>query len=222
VAPCALEFPKGLAVVRSLRAAAQSGQLPRQCTHAWIDVGIEPGEAFLKLFVPLTPHWRDPSSQCEIADQAAATTAAIIDFLHQWPDFAQARIAHTGSLGVRDGGRIRGRYMLTADDVRHGRRFTDAVCRCAWPIEYWDPERGVEIEYLPGSTHYEIPLRSLQLVGIDNLYAAGKCLSADRLAHASARVVGACWAMGEAAGAAAADLRTEPMEDTGELVRAIS
>ena len=39
--------------------------------------------------------------------------------------------------------------------------------------------------------------------GYENLWAAGKCLSADALAHASARVAGTCWAMGEAAGKAA-------------------
>jgi hypothetical protein len=122
---------------------------------------------------------------------------------------------------VRDGGRIRGRYTLSADDVRQGRRFADAVCRCAWPIEYWDPDEGVSVEYLPPGSHYEIPLRSLQLEEIDNLYAAGKCLSADRLAHASARVVGACWAMGQAVGAAAAGQQSH-REDTRELVRAVS
>ena len=209
VAPGALDFPKGLAVVRSLRAAAESGELPGESRHAWIDIGIDPDEAFLKLFMP-------PGAR-----SAEATTAAVMDFLRAWPDFAGAEIAQAGSLGVRDGGRVRGRYVLTADDVRHGRRFADAVCRGAWPIEYWDPERGVEIEYLPAGMHYDVPLRSLQLDGIDNLYVAGKCLSADRLAHASARVVGTCWAMGEAVGAAAASQQAG-MEQPNELVRAIS
>jgi hypothetical protein len=44
----------------------------------------------------------------------------------------------------------------------------------------------------------------LQLAGYENVWAVGKCLSADRYAHASARVVGTCWAMGEAVGSAAA------------------
>jgi choline dehydrogenase-like flavoprotein len=216
----ALDFPKGLAVVRALRAAAAAGELPRECSHAWIDVGIDPDEAFLKL-VPLDRPWREAERNREHAQAAQATTAAVLDFLHQWPDFAQARIAASGCLGVRDGGRIRGRYVLSVDDVRTGRQFDDAACRCAWPIEYWDPQEGVSIEYLPPGSHYEIPLRSLQVKGIDNLYAAGKCLSADRLAHASARVVGSCWAMGEAVGAAAAAERNS-REDARELVRAVS
>jgi hypothetical protein len=39
--------------------------------------------------------------------------------------------------------------------------------------------------------------------GLRNVWAAGKCLSADRFAHASARIAGTCWSMGEAVGEAA-------------------
>jgi hypothetical protein len=107
-------------------------------------------------------------------------------------------------LGIRDGGRVRGQYCLTGDDVRQMRKFDDPACRACWPIEYWDPEQGVALEYLPAGDYYEIPLRSLRVEGLTNLWAAGKCLSADRYAHASARAAGTCWAMGEAAGRAAA------------------
>jgi hypothetical protein len=201
VAEGALDFPKGLAVVRALREAAGRNELPAECNHAWIDLGIEPDEVFLKLFVPLDQSWRERHG--EISRTALATSLAIIDFLRQRPDFAGAYLQQSGSLGIRDGGRIRGRYVLTAHDVRRSATFADAVCRCAWPIEYWDPQRGAMVEYLPAGSSYEIPMRSLQLDGIENLWAVGKCLSADRLAHASARVVGTCWAMGQAAGAAA-------------------
>jgi ribulose 1,5-bisphosphate synthetase/thiazole synthase len=202
VAEGALDFPKGLAVVRALREAASRHELPRECSHAWIDLGIEPDEAFLKLFVPLDQTWRNRRE--DISRTAHATALAVIDFLRQHPDFAKAHLVQSGNLGIRDGGRIRGRYELSAHDVRSGSTFADAVCRCAWPIEYWDPERGVSVEYLPVGRFYEIPMRALQLDGIENLWAIGKCLSADGLAHASARVVGTCWAMGQAAGAAAA------------------
>jgi hypothetical protein len=202
IAPGALEFPKGLAVVRALRDAAANRSLPWECNHAWIDSGIDADEAFLKLFVPLEDGWQE--QRRTIAQTNHLSGAAIVCLLRTWPDFGQVQIAEWGALGVRDDGRIRGRYTLTADDVRQARKFADAACRCAWPIEYWDDERGVSLEYLPHGAHYDIPLRSLQLDGIDNLWAVGKCLSADRLAHASARVAGTCWAMGQAAGAAAA------------------
>jgi hypothetical protein len=36
--------------------------------------------------------------------------------------------------------------------------------------------------------------------GLKNVYVAGRCMSADREAHGSARVMGPCMAQGEAAG----------------------
>jgi hypothetical protein len=55
----------------------------------------------------------------------------------------------------------------------------------------------LELEYLPPDSFYEIPLRALKVKGVANVWAAGKCLSADHHAQASARVVGQCWAMGQ-------------------------
>jgi len=101
---------------------------------------------------------------------------------------------------VRDGGRIRGRYRLTEADLEAGCRFDDAVCAGCWPIEHWHPEQGIQLQYLPPGTRYEIPLRALQVAGIDGLYAAGKCLSAEPRAQASARVAGTCWGMGAGLG----------------------
>jgi hypothetical protein len=205
VAAGALAFPKGLAVVRALRGAAADGTLPPDCGKAWVDAGIHPDEVYVKLLVPLPGDWRDREGRGEITRQALDTQAAVVAFLRRLPDFTGAAVGRVGCLGVRDGGRIRGEYCLTGSDVRQLRTFADAACRCCWPIEYWDPDEGVSLEYLPEGGYYEIPLRCLKVQGLRNVWAAGKCLSADRCAQASARVVGSCWAMGEAAGRAAAE-----------------
>lgn len=228
VAPGTLDFPRGLGVVRELRDAAAGGRLPPECAKAWLDSGVYADEVFLKLFVPVPsrrssgertaaavaeqsrsgPSATDESSEsqnhgqlvrhaCRVRDQIAA-------FLKALAGFEGAYVTETGTLGIRDGGRVAGEYRLTAADVRSGRTFEDSIGRCAWPIEFWDPGEGVSIEYLPDGSSYEIPLRSLKLRGLENVWAAGKCLSAEPLAQASARVVGTCWAMGEAAGRAAA------------------
>jgi hypothetical protein len=88
--------------------------------------------------------------------------------------------------------------------VRQAKKGSPSAGRCAWPIEFWDPVAGLRMEHLPEGEYYDIPLGALKLRDVANLWVAGKCLSADRLAQASARVVGSCWAMGEAAGRAAA------------------
>ncbi len=220
VRPGAMAFPKGIAVVQRLRAAARAGTLPRLCEHAWIDQGVHEDEVYVKLFVPLMGSWQLAERSAEIACDTEHSRREIIAFLRQMPDFAAAEWIETGALGVRDGGRVKGDYYLTKDDVRSGQKFSDAACRCSWPIEYWHPERGLELEYLPDGAHYEIPLRSLKVRGIVNAWAAGKCLSADHRAQASARVVGQCWAMGQAVGRAVAEqaLGRTPCSEIAEPV----
>ncbi|HEY2414896.1 MAG TPA: FAD-dependent oxidoreductase [Pirellulaceae bacterium] len=220
--PGALQFPKGVGVVSAIRAAADAGALPSACRHAWLDAGIDPDEAFVKLLVPLPSGALSAAGQNDEYQTALATQAALVNFLKQLPDFRDAVVTQTGSLGIRDGGRIAGRYTLTGDDVRAGRTFADGICRCAWPIEYWDSIRGVSIEYLPAGAAYEIPMRCLQLMGVENYWTAGKCLSADRHAHASARVAGACWAMGQAAGRAAALCQEHEEIGAHESLRPVS
>ena len=104
----------------------------------------------------------------------------------------------------RAGRMIVGQYVLTGADVLAGRKFPDAVARCAWPIEQWDAKGTVRFKYLPAGTNYEIPARSLRAARVDNLFMAGKTISADVDAIASARVMGCCLATGAAAGQLAA------------------
>ena len=105
----------------------------------------------------------------------------------------------------RAGRMIVGQYVLTGDDVLTGRKFPDAVARCAWPIEQWNASGVARFKYLPTGTHYEIPARALRAARVENLFMAGKTISADVDAIASARVMGCCLATGTAAGNLAAD-----------------
>lgn len=203
VKPQALKFPKGVELVRTIRRAAQDGTLPRECAMAWIDTGLYEDEAYGKLAVSLGGNWREPEVLAESIRNAVKIRDELVAFLGRLPDFSTAKIIRTGRLGIRDGGLIKGEYCLTEADVKNGSRFPDAVCRCCWPIEYWDPETGVSLEYLRPDDFYEIPLRALKVRNVRNLWAVGKCLSAEPLAQASARIAGSCWAMGEGVGKAA-------------------
>lgn len=98
-------------------------------------------------------------------------------------------------LGVRETRRINGRYVLTEHDVRNEARFPDAIGICNSPGDIREPG---------GKTGYGIPFRCLIPEGIDGLYVAGRCVSADEVAFGSTRNVPACATTGEAAGAAAA------------------
>lgn len=109
------------------------------------------------------------------------------------------------SIARRSGRMIVGQYVLTGADVLAGRKFPDAVARGAWPIEQWDAKGSVRFKYLPAGASYDIPARSLRAARVENLFMAGKSISADADAIASARVMGACLATGAAAGVLAAD-----------------
>lgn len=191
VAPNALKFPKNVGMQRTIKKAINAGNLSTLFTRTWFDRGVYPDEVYAKANILLSAY--DEGAVPELRAQ-------LLRVLQRMPDFAQAQIVRVGRLGVRDGGRIKGDYCLTLDDIKAGRQFADSVGRCAWPIEYWDPRKGVTLDHLPPHHTYEIPLPSLKVAGFENLWAVGKCLSAEKLAQASARVAGTCWAMGDALG----------------------
>jgi len=107
-------------------------------------------------------------------------------------------------LAKRAGRMVIGEYVLTGADVLGGRKFPDAVARCAWPIEQWNVKGVARLRYLPAGAYYEIPARSLRAARVENLFMAGKTISADVDAIASARVMGCCLATGAAASKLAA------------------
>jgi hypothetical protein len=110
--------------------------------------------------------------------------------------FSPTKEFHVAS---RAGRMIVGEHILTGAEVLGAKRFADAAMRCAWPVEQWNARGEVKLRYLPPDKFYEIPARSLRAAKIKNLFMAGKTISADADAIASARVMGCCLATGEAA-----------------------
>ena len=199
----ALAFPKNVIVQRRIQSAVSDGFLPVECAGVWIDQGVYDDEVYLKWSVTVEGTGTGAVSESEEELKIKEAMKKLVSFLFGFPAFATAEVVQSGRICSRGGSRIKGEYQLTVADVRGLREFHDAACRCSWPIEYWNPERGVQMEYLESDGSYEIPLRSLKAADFENLWAAGKCFSSDYLAQASARVSGCCWAMGQAAGRAA-------------------
>ncbi len=124
-------------------------------------------------------------------------------------------------IGIREGRRIVGDYVLNIDDVRAGRTFEDAIARGVYYLDGHKPDDDKRTYILPPEARkvppYQIPFRSLVAKGCHNLLAAGRCFSADQLALSSARVMTTCAMMGQAAGIAAASA-----VDQQKTVRALS
>lgn len=120
------------------------------------------------------------------------------------PGFERAELVAIGAMaGVRETRRIRGRYVLTEEDVLGGRAFPDQVARCGAPIEdLAHPE--TRWAHVGGDGTYGVPWRCLVPTALRGVVVAGRCLSATHAAHASARSMGTCMATGQAAGTAAA------------------
>ena len=112
-------------------------------------------------------------------------------------------------IGVRDGRRIRGRYVVSKDDLVGGARHDDAVVRPTFSVDIHalSAEHNKTAAYSNAGVKvkpYDIPLRALIATDVDGLMMAGRCISGDFIAHASYRVTGNAVSMGEAAGVVAA------------------
>ncbi len=121
------------------------------------------------------------------------------------PGFEEAVLVSTSpAIGIRESRRVLGDYRLTREDVLAGRRFPDDVALCGAPIEDHGAGGGTTWDYVPDGGAYGIPFRALLPAGLEGLLVAGRCFSATHDAHASARSMATCMAMGQAAGTAAA------------------
>jgi glycine/D-amino acid oxidase-like deaminating enzyme len=157
------------------------------------------GEALVNMTHLETP--LDPIGASALVLKGHALADRLLSLLREeFPAaFGRARIRNYGLPGVRQTRMIVGAYQLTADDVRSGRDFADAVARCSWPIELHDRTEGVHWEEFGDDHMHYVPLRSLAPPEADNLLAIGRCIDADPLALSSVRVMGPCIAMGAAA-----------------------
>jgi 2-polyprenyl-6-methoxyphenol hydroxylase-like FAD-dependent oxidoreductase len=123
----------------------------------------------------------------------------------QIPGFEASVVVTTSpAIGIRESRRVYGDYRLTREDVLEGRRFDDEIALCGAPIEDHHAGHDTEWVYVGEAGVYGIPYRCLLPAGIEGLLVAGRCFSATHDAHASARSMATCMAMGQAAGTAAA------------------
>jgi glycine/D-amino acid oxidase-like deaminating enzyme len=125
----------------------------------------------------------------------------------QVPGFAHARLGRVADgLGRRESTRLQGQATLTAADIVASRDFPDAVAHGCYPIDIHSADSAALItRKQQGRGFYGIPLGCLlPPPGTPNLICAGRCISADREGFASARVLPAAMATGQAAGLIAA------------------
>ncbi len=160
----------------------------------------------------------DPTDPAQVSDALSECQLAALQIVRfcrrNLPGYENFRVEHfPTTLGTRESRRILGDYVLTREDVFEGHKFPDGVARAWFWIDFHDPPPGRTIphglEYVkkhqpPPDDWYEIPYRSLRPRDVEGMLVAGRCISCDRSALASLRVMPTCMYLGTAAGTAAA------------------
>lgn len=145
----------------------------------------------------------------ELGDALAELSRQVIScttFLKKhMPGFGHASLAAIGpKIGIRETRRIMGEYVLTADDVLNARKRDDGIAKGGHELDIHGAGTDQIRDQIRNGGSYDIPFGSIVPKGVTNLLLAGRCISATREANGSARVMGTCMALGQAAGTAAA------------------
>ncbi|MDR1192377.1 MAG: FAD-dependent oxidoreductase [Verrucomicrobiales bacterium] len=139
----------------------------------------------------------------------------------KFPEARNLTLEWVGTVpGKRESRRFEGDYILRQSDVVERKPHRDAVAYGGWSIDL-HPADGVYAK-IAGSHHlhqkgvYQIPYRCYYSRNVENLFLAGRLISATHVAHGTTRVMATCALGGQAVGAAAALCARE-----GKLPRAI-
>ena len=140
-------------------------------------------------------------TECELREQVFAFADLLKRF---FAPFKNAFVLQTGcEAGYRESRRLHGEHVLTGEELLNGTAFPDTVAHCAHPVDiHHAADSGQSVRFLDRAG--SIPYRSLYTREVDNLLIGGKCISADRTAFASTRVMASVMATGQASGTAAA------------------
>lgn len=112
--------------------------------------------------------------------------------------------------GTRESRRLVGDYLLSETDILSNRNFDDAVCYGGWCVDLHTAHGLLDLHRHPsGDCYYfdgiyTIPYTSYYSKNIENLFMAGRNISATKLGMCSTRIIGCCAIGGQAVGVAAA------------------
>ena len=173
-------------------------------TSIWQD---GPGGKALKIKIPMF----DSTTTEGLTNAEIQARRRTMDVLYYYQAVEKKKWRLTNSatiIGIREGCRIEGDYILKVDDLRAGATYEDGVARGTFYLDghgLTDDKRTYILSRDQMNVPpYQIPMRSLISKDADNLLMAGRCMSADQLALSSARVSTSCSMMGQATGIAAA------------------
>lgn len=142
-----------------------------------------------------------------------------------------ALVALSSGIGIRETTQLKCSYQTTMNDLCYGKKFEDAICYCAYPVDIHHENKMTSYIFLDGTeeitekekppivkrwrnddgpypTFWTLPYRSILPEKIENLLICGRALDADKVAFAAIRVMISLNQTGEAAGVASFEALT--------------
>lgn len=128
----------------------------------------------------------------------------IVEFMRTIPGFEDIEISQIApALGIRETRHFVGERRLTMDSLYDSETAATAIAQSAYNIDIHSGT-GEGIDLTVVEKPFGIPYGCLVPREVDGLLLSGRTISLDSTVFASARVMGTCLAIGEAAGTAAA------------------
>jgi hypothetical protein len=202
-------------------------KLPRQ--KIWLFTTTRPGELLCNCTRIVGPEGRELNAviAADFTDAEIEGRLQVQEYARFFKEFlvgcGESYVNDTAvQVGVRQTRQGAGRVTLLNTDVTSGKKSADGIAISPWPIELHAGTKPV-VNWLLDD-YYEVPYGCfVPEKGLDLLFA-GRCLSAQHEAVASARVTAQCFSYGHAIGHAAALAIHEnlhPHQIEGRELRAI-
>ena len=162
------------------------------------------------------------ATECQLREDIFTFTKLLKE---NFKEFKDCYVASTApQAGIRESRRIVGVHTVTADEYVNAYRYEDSISRGIHPIDIHASKGTSQVRIDLDKPAY-VPYRALIAPDYPNLLVAGRCISTDRQALASLRVMASCMGTGQAAGVAAAQSvannQTVHQIDTQELVKSV-
>ncbi len=163
-----------------------------------------------QLWIELGARMNTIAENMEIRDELLKILYGVWDHIKNHGDYGAENFALSwvGSVpGKRESRRVVGDYVLSQGDVTDPTEYGDAVAYGGWPIDVHNPDgfyaKRKFLDYTHLDKPYPIPYRSYYSKNIENMFMAGRIISATHVAHGSIRLIRTCGVGGQAVGTAA-------------------
>lgn len=101
------------------------------------------------------------------------------DFLRENIDGIQnaTLLSTAAEIGIRESRMLKGRYVLTQEDLVQCKKFDDSIALGNYDIDIHNPEgTGTSHYYFPEGQYYSVPYRTMLPLETENLLVTGRCI----------------------------------------------